>query len=80
MDNGTTWTIIISLAGALSTVVGASFKYLLNDIKELKRALVEANAASASTNAANATLAAMVPKLMADLEVLRGQSPQGQPK
>ena len=77
MDNGTTWTIIISLAGALSTVVGASFKYLLNDIKELKRALVEANAASASTNAANATLAAMVPKLMADLEALRSHAQEG---
>ena len=57
MDSGATWAIIVALASTLAGFTGAVLRYLLSEIRDLKKALVEANTSTAAANEVNATLA-----------------------
>lgn len=61
------YTMIAGLAATLATVVGAAFRFLLAENKELKEQLAKQNEAMRTTNDANARLAAMVPELIGQL-------------
>lgn len=66
MDGQTAWLIISALATTLAGVVTAAFRFLLDERRELKEQLRQSNDAVKETNKLNATLAAMVPGLLAD--------------
>lgn len=61
---GVLWT-------ALTTVVAAVLRYLLNENKELKTAIKESNSAVAATNKANAELVALFPGILAENQDLK---------
>lgn len=71
--DGQAQVIISALATTLTGVVTAVIKYLLNENKDLKQALKEANASTSATNETNAKLAALLPDVLAQKEALQRQ-------
>lgn len=61
---GVLWT-------ALTGIVAAVLRYLLNENKDLKAAIKDANSATTASNETNAKLAAILPGVLAENEALK---------